>query len=96
METQKEQYRACGEKVESPDFDVEEGEAAEAWLNEFIRSDRGRQGVGGFTAENVEAALARMRECAPGVDGISRRWVLPLRELLVLLLHYGLLFNIQK
>ena len=63
--------------MDSPDFDRDEGEAAEAWLQELIHTDRGRRGGGGFAAENVQTALGRMRECAPGIDGVSKRWVLP-------------------
>ena len=86
METQRRQYESCGRVVEKPDFDKEEGKDAEAWLLEFVQSDRGRQGAGGFTTEDVETALRRMRECAPGIDGISKRWVVPLRSLIVPLL----------
>ena len=86
MEVQKEHYRTCGEIIENPDFDSEEGNAADAWLQEFMQSERGCLGVGGFTSAQVKAALKRTRECAPGIDGVSRRWVLPLRQSLVPLL----------
>ena len=42
--------------------------------------------MGGFTTKAVETALRRMRECAPGIDGISKHWVVPPRSLVVPLL----------
>ena len=70
----------CGEIFHGVDFDSAEGEAVDTWLHEFLRSERGRQGIGGFTSENIEMAPKRMRECAPGIDGVFKRWAFPLRK----------------
>jgi exonuclease III len=65
------QYR----DVES--FDDERARRAQEWMEAFLQDNSGIVPGKGFSIAQVRSAFKRLRECAPGADGLSKRWAQP-------------------
>ena len=68
---------------ENADFDAERAREAEVWLADFLNSGRGRNGSASFTEAEVHTAFKRLRQCAAGIDGLSKMWLKPLETTLL-------------
>ena len=80
---QRAHYARNGRPRENPDFDAERAREAEAWLADFLSSGRGRGGGASFSETEVHTAFKRLRQCAPGIDGLSKMWMKPLETALL-------------
>ncbi len=82
-EKQRDAFASVGLGRLLPSFDVDAAREAEAWMAAFVREGRGVGGSSGFSESQVAKAYSRLRECAPGVDGLSKRWAAPLVAVLL-------------
>ena len=81
---QRKHYEDLGRELECPDFDWERARAAELWMLDFIAAGRGRASCGpGFMVKEVASAFARLRQCSPGLDGVSKMFMKPILEQLL-------------
>ena len=83
MAQQRAHYAAVGQIRTLPSYDEAAARRASAWMDAFIREGRGVGEHPGLAEETVKSAFSRLRECAPSVDGLSKRWAVPLLTVLL-------------
>ena len=71
-----------GEIKMNADFDWARAAEAEAWMRDFLAEGRGLNGSD-FTESEVTAAFKKLKQGVHGIDGLSRKYVFPLLDVLI-------------
>ena len=83
---QRAHYEAIGTVKLNDHFDHARAAAATQWLQDFLAEGRGLNFAGAtFTEREVEDAFKKLRQCACGIDGLSKKYIFPLLSSSILL-----------
>ena len=81
---QRESYQEIGSIRPNPDFDSQRAVDAANWIKDFIDSGRGLSGNSvPFSERAVRAAFQRLNQCGSGIDGLSKKFLVPILETLL-------------
>ena len=82
---QRQQYEKNGTIKNDPAFNSNKIAEAEVWLADFLERNLGSSAANGvaFTESDVRKAYKRLRQCASGIDGLSKKWIAPMVHLLI-------------
>jgi hypothetical protein len=76
-EEQRQHFAAVGRVRQDSHFNWARAREAERWVDAFVQAGRGTGGEAFLSQARVKCAFKKMRECSPGIDGLSKRWVFP-------------------
>ena len=82
---QRQQYAMNGTIKNDPAFNSNKIAEAEVWLADFLERNLGSSAASGiaFTESDVHKAYKSLRQCASGIDGLSKKWIAPMVHLLI-------------